>query len=72
MKFYFGNVRSWDGANLELARLHALCDIVTDYANETSDDVKVKDNNISFALQIIHDLTAALEDEFEKLASING
>lgn len=72
MKFYFGNVLNWNDATLELSRLHALCDIVTDYANETSDDIRVKNNNISFAFQIIHDLTVALEDEFEKLASING
>ena len=72
MKLYFGNVHSWSDAALEISRLHALCDIVTEYANETSDTVKVKDNNISFAMQIIHDLTVALEDEFEKLAAING
>lgn len=70
MKFYFGNIRSWNDASLELSRLHALCDIVTEYASETGDNVKVKGNNISFAMQIIHDLTAALEDEFEKLAAI--
>lgn len=66
MKTYFGNICCWSDANLALSMLHALCDIVTDYATETGDDIKVKDSNISFACQIIHDFIVELENEFEK------
>lgn len=67
-KFYFGNIGDWTDASANLSRLHALCDIVNSYAEESNDDENIKKNNIVFALQIMHDLSAALEEEFDMLA----
>ncbi len=67
MSYYFGNIKDMSDVGIELAKLHALCDIVCDYDNESAAPVKERENNVTFALQIIHDFAVALGSEVDTL-----
>ncbi len=68
-EYYFGNIHDWDDSPVELARLHALTDIAAGYFYTDADDSQTKIENIGFVLQMLHDMAAALESEFERLAA---
>lgn len=68
MRYCPGNIRTLSDASLEIARLHALCDIITEYSNNSTEECRTVDNNIGFALQIVHDLVTDLNSEMERLA----
>lgn len=67
MSYYFGNIKDLSDVGVELAKLHALCNILCDYGNESTDHSKERENNIVFALQIIHDFVASLSSEVDTL-----
>ena len=66
-KLYFGDVKSNSDVSLELGRLHAMCDIVCNYAENETLPAEEKESNLYFGLQAIHDLVAALEAEIDKM-----
>lgn len=67
MRYCPGNIRTLSDASLEIARLHALCDIITEYSNNSTEERRTVDNNVGFALQVVHDLVADLDSEMERL-----
>lgn len=40
MSYYFGNIKDLSDVGVELAKLHALCNILCDYGNESTDHSK--------------------------------
>lgn len=66
-KLYFGGVNSKSDVSLELGRIHAICDIVCNYAENETLTAKEKENNLIFGIQAIHDLVAALEAEVDRV-----
>ena len=68
MRYCTGNIRTLSDASIEVARLHALCDIINEYSNNSTEERKTVDNNVGFALQVVHDLVADLDSQMERLA----
>ncbi len=71
MRYCPGNVRHIRDASIEIARIHALCDIINEYSNYSSEERRTVDNNVGFAMQVVHDLVAELDSDIERLAMQN-
>lgn len=68
MKLYSGSINTITDVSIELGRLHALCDLVCGYSESYADAPEVE-NNISFGLQMIHDMVVVIEDAADDLAA---
>lgn len=68
MKLYSGNINTITDVSIELGRLHALCDLVCGYSENHADDPEFE-NNISFGLQMIHDMAVVIGDAADDVAT---
>ena len=69
-KTYSGAVKSKSDVSFDVGRIHAMCDIMCDYIENTTmpddgDQQHIVTNNIVYGLQIIHDLVYSLEAELD-------
>jgi len=68
MRYCTGNIRTLSDASTEVARLHAFCDIINEYSMYSTEERRIVDSNVGYALQVIHDLVADLDSVIERLA----
>ena len=67
MLYHCGNIEAWSDASVELGRLHALCDVLCDYARNELGPSEAE-GNIAFGVEAIHDFVVFLEKQFENLS----
>lgn len=62
----YGEVRDLFDIHMAFARIRSLSDMIIGYQNSCSIDEETKQENIEFAIMMIHDFAAAVEDKTEE------